>query len=691
MLAATRTRALLLLSCALLAASRAGAPVERKEFRHFDHVPEAWYARAGAGFRNEEVQRDCRGCHDYSAGGEAHDPQAICTSCHVGPKFRSNVRPEFESGFAREAGRAFAHEDHLDLACRQCHAPAGFEIADPMPVVRGTATCIACHDPQTPPPKLDYVAGAKPDEAARLSRFLERLDASPRMQPAALALPFEHVEHLVDAARPRREECAACHDVAKLELAAGQVSTAACGTCHLSRQGPLAFELDGKEQASTSAGTFSHADHLRSARETPLAKIASESSAARIAQQGCLACHRVDPSRADPSRSDVVIAPEVKGYDGCVSCHDLTAWKTRRHGDWGRAGERDACVSCHLFGAGDMKKDRPRAEVVRPEPGALAFTMPAQRHPGIVGPPSESCSECHRAPVPELPSRIVRAHFEHASHLPPEPTAEHCAACHARTVDAAKGSRDLGTTLAGEAITAETHPAQYGRTYDADACARCHAGLVPEVLPSPVARATTVVEFPHAKHVGKDGPGGRKMDCATCHDARATAPGEPIGTRESAAACVQCHQHATVGGEPLYLHTGNLADDDVRSCARCHDAGVPAIDAVLARASSDVARVSGAQHHPPGRGCQECHLAPVSEVVAAVERFDRPESGRKRLSGRESDAHEVVSIKDSNCHGCHWAPNKDSVATAGSHDLAREAVGASLDRYPGAESESPRR
>src|SRR5207237_622094 len=147
-------------------------------------------------------------------------------------------------------------------------------------------------------------------------------------------------------------------------------------------------------------------------------------------------------------------------------------------------GNWQACVDCHTIGAGEMKTNRVLADVDRSSPGAVMFSMPPQKHPGIVGEPAQACAECHKAPVRELPTRIEKTRFDHGAHLRPGFTAADCARCHATRIDGTTASSQIGLPWKG-GDSSGIEPSSL-LTFDVGACDECHAGI--RVEPSSLAR-----------------------------------------------------------------------------------------------------------------------------------------------------------------------------------------------------------
>ena len=171
-----------------------------------------------------------------------------------------------------------------------------------------------------------------------------------------------------------------------------------------------------------------------------------------IAAQECKACHTYAPAVVGLSERDFPFdgASSKHRYRDCIGCHDVVGWRTGEakpggkplHASTGGDGTGwQQCSDCHVFGADNMAQARPQVDVKRW--AERTFRFPAQTHPDIttIGkqrseadgrPTLPECVDCHRAEVPQLDSRLIERRFRHATHLPPEATAESCTSCHPR-------------------------------------------------------------------------------------------------------------------------------------------------------------------------------------------------------------------------------------------------------------------
>jgi hypothetical protein len=656
-------------------------PGRKRPFIHKDHVASVWASR-----RSPENQRDCRGCHVFDEGG-ARDPQAVCVECHISAEANRNTfRPVFEQGWDtldnyRDAERPFRHHTHAALACRECHQPEDRIPSDPMPIRGGSAECTRCHGPSETgePVRFDLLWGEADVASDSVRRaFLDALNRSPNMLPDQLG-PFSHSEHLADpklgfgleelvGEGSKRGLCTSCHDPlvhsGVRELHENRFRRTSCGECHVSASGPLEFGATKETAHSLAAMTFSHADHLGYERGVRDPASSSGGGYERIEQGGCHACHEYD------SGARTFVVSDAATHESCRECHTSESWRVAQHGDWQGWG----CLQCHSFDrAGGLALDRPRVTVRRRR--AEHFVIESQVHPHIAGEVGtelfdDNCSQCHRARVEELPSRLGTRAFSHATHLPPEPDAEQCALCHGSRVARADSSSALTELLRGQRIAASDPElsALLGLTYDTNACTQCHRGAMPKPvqIEYDAIQPAEVVDFSHAHHVGKQGPAGSPIDCLTCHQPDDEAAG-PVGTLATAMACTQCHDHRE---GPTSEISGDASAAELHRCSKCHVGTIPAASGSLDVERARLTRLLGnaGQFHPSDRRCDECHKAEWSSSVAELVAGDHvfAEGGRHR-DGTLVDKHQhrgkfLKDLAGVDCLWCHWAqgvPNHD--------------------------------
>ena len=649
---------------------------EAEPFTHDAHVQSVWFR----GNRGEEVQRDCRGCHAFEAE-QVRDPQPVCADCHYrefaleGPGFERDLAALREE--VQVAG--FTHGDHLALACRMCHLASN--LGQPpalggkdLPIPGGFGHCAACHGPgstfgqlsEAVPNRLRGSTGPKPgwQEA-----FYAGLNADARMGPEALGR-FLHTEHMlavegaitIDAsvpsttARAADSTCATCHGsipaASAGDLAEKEYEDAGCRRCHKDADGPLEFARGLESRPSLTALTFAHRDHLDAASWTR--EQASAQAYADIERSSCLACHGFD----DALQTFALREP-AWSYATCLGCHAQPPWNAaglaadhaeRRwwHGNWER------CGACHSFGAGDMESERPTVAVERRRP--VAFEILGQSHPFITAGTERdaTCAQCHLADVDELPSRVRKRAFRHATHVP-APTEDNrdelrasCEHCHASRVRTTAGPAEIGTKLDEAVLDEESE--LFGLTYDPEACIECHRGSAPKPIFAEAA-ARNVVAFPHEVHVGSGDPDA--PSCVTCHVGSSASPAYltgDVGVTEGARTCLDCHRHDE--GE-IAAFTGGATKSDVESCALCHAQGIPALEAQLDLPRARVAGIGGTQFHPADEECASCH---VVDPTALIQEPAVPD----HVFARHANPHDSTpgatqrGPEESGCLDCHW-------------------------------------
>ena len=489
-------------------------PADRKPFTHTLHVPLAW-----SDLDVIERQRDCRGCHDYGPS-EARDPQGVCAECHFTDElnryeFSLEVDDEsFRTGLEslRSPGSLFQHSNHLALECRECHAIDASSIEAPilMPKTGGLSFCQECHVGTKPRQASLHFMQTRRDGTAITETYK---DAARAKLPLSLVAslngtaamgpnrpnernvgPFRHGDHIqmsatsvpttlgdlkskADSAEASREgNCAACHGP-MFDAHAGMGRQAQhvpfdlakqnCGNCHISDESstPLQFAFENTHRLSRTAATFSHALHLNLERPTGGFVKSSESGYDAIEAEGCSACHEPDPVGPVDFALKGALGSE-HSFQGCQTCHETSAWAPTDHGVWWTPedhGSWQSCTPCHDVSNPSFADNRVFAEVARTRPAR--FRIESQKHPHISveagGAIEESCAECHRQPVKELPSRVSEARFRHATHLPPNSGPESCVDCHGAVVSAAETSASIGLPGAsGLSVTYDNSAAQ---------------------------------------------------------------------------------------------------------------------------------------------------------------------------------------------------------------------------------------
>ena len=647
----------------------------RRDFRHGDHVQSDWFRID----RADEVARDCRGCHGYEEGKE-RDPQSVCRNCHYAGAFELEADPGFEEDLealrSEVAVAGFRHADHLALTCYTCHAP--LPGTDTIPIPRGVDTCAGCHDPSAQLDLTLLVQSQEPTAGWR-ERFYDTLNDAgkvPSMGPDGFD-GFLHTDHLrdVDRTMPLTEfssssdaqnDCGACHlsmrNATARTLQENQYSLENCGRCHQGSGGePQRFAEQSLLRPSRAALTFSHADHLTFG-EQRRGEVCGGDGYERIEQKACHACHVFG---ADRNTYD--LKEDHWKYAGCVACHDGDSWSAAGTGpradrDWWH-GKWDGCERCHEFGTSDMKDDLHVVDVLRLRP--KAFLIETHAHPFITQRAGtnrdEECSQCHVAPVAELPSRLIPERtFSHATHLPPytgepenrEKIQARCVRCHEGRVRSATSLLDID-------------PGPLGLTYDPAACGECHVNtkMRPVLPPIGEAERRTVLEFPHDVHVDVKMPDGTAINCLTCHvgdGPRPTYVAGDVGVITDAASCVLCHRHDARSFE----FTGGADHTDVGSCRLCHVEEVPAVGTLPETLRKGISGLEITQLHPSDPSCSTCHALPTGRDRWWPKR--RPSIGstgahRGTVDNIErSDVHDSDSDSarrgpaDSDCLDCHW-------------------------------------
>lgn len=740
-------------------------PPGTQNFTHSKHVPEAWAARLDNGeWQFDEQQRDCRGCHNYGAD-QILDPQTVCTQCHFNNDINGYEftlwadPPQFVNDLTglRSPGALFQHNYHLALECRECHQVSEDEFQPPilMPGARDKESCRTCHEGDKPrqttllfmthdregmPIDADY---RKKAMAVLKRNLLTALNRSPAMGPntpeGRFVGPFQHADHVLiegrsksfslselkgAAASPgdpkssgREGNCGACHapmfelppEASAVDHAPFDQGDQNCGSCHVSDASgtPIQFELKPQAHQSLTAGTFFHGTHLSFVRPQGTPTKSSAEGYNAIEAQGCMACHEWD-SREKSGFSLKGGLANPDSFRGCQTCHTTATWAPESHGNWWTHedhGDWTSCNGCHDPDNHDFATNRPQVLVQRRPTGL--FTIESHAHPVITVPEGEdiggSCSECHRQPVQELPSRLKNVAFSHQTHLPPEAGPESCAGCHASVLAGADRSDDLGVLFTRERGITPVPEDRLGLVYDPSACTECHLGSapVPAMGPESVASAPTkeVPQFSHQDHMGKLLNGGGEVGCNHCHQPQA---GAPVGTLPGAKNCTLCHDHtpAAIVGHAT-LAAGGISSQEVSACSLCHQGGLKNLEQLSLLATLHIEDIEGevAQYHNMEQECVQCHLPEAGLMVSAV---TAPTNSRlfanRTMFLRSPSDPEVPAIHrggtrksqdDTDCFYCHWTGRLSS-STAGATPTGdpetsqiRTSYGMRLSDFPG--------
>lgn len=698
------------LAGALAAAAVQEPQGKERKFTHKLHVSELWMRSREFPNPNEYL-RDCRGCHIYEsdgAGGEKFvDPQAVCTICHINTdQFRISERAPYKDGLdpLREEGLfgdSFLHIEHDSLTCRECHEPKGesgeeFDyLSSTLYVPRSFGECKRCHDPDSDkgpsaPKDFSLLFGKEPKPESSQDfqkRFLASLNAKESMGSTMVG-GFYHDDHLIetDAAwsldtnqsfefggQASDSNCGSCHgpifESTQADFPRGGINSENCGSCHIQEsEVQIRFLTEEAMVESGAWRTFFHRDHLQ------FGEVEAILNSDRITQESCSVCHVYREERDGQLVSTYDVLPQFMGFKGCVECHAEEKWSAssdhhtrldRR--DWDAKGSR--CLTCHEFGQPDIANLRPQATVKRVY--AQDFEISVQYHPGIVlESRAQECSECHRAEVSELPSRVEVRAFNHDTHLPsPElVTQKDCDTCHDSNVAQTKRSEDLGVFFYGKRLE-EADP-RFGLTYNPGACAKCHKGSQP--VPNQSFQELKVTSFPHSVHL--QGSEFMQMDCTSCHGVseRDIDGDRKIGVLPKAADCSECHEHE---GESVAF-TGNADRIEVNSCGLCHVADgaselaqrerqIPKVQQPLLASRIDLgsfADAKVAQYHPDDRACDECHAKTERRLIKRGAKTWTTGAEQNSATGK-SYLHSNLGYKFGNgdCIQCHW----DRKRTAG--------------------------
>jgi len=721
-----------------------------KPFKHSEHVNRAWQSLA-----IPEVFRDCRGCHRFSAEAPHSTPQAECDSCHQGA---GKLQREFDaawqndlSAYSTRTSPAFRHYTHGMLECRQCHYDEVGLFAH-MPIKTGPAFCAECHEKTVTAAdvsKFQWLAGiqdaalakavglqgpfTRPADNAAYARQLDSVFAGEAGGINTVALlsggEFDHADHInTGVGAEQGLACTACHigieEAGVSGTGLGVIPTEGCKACHIrDADGSAAKAAPASEKVDRrplwSLGTFVHADHFGFLQEGGKRKeqVSSDQAYSDIEGQQCAACHTYTPEVAGLSERDFPFDGESSKhtYSDCVQCHTVEGWQTGEqegstetpplHSSSGGEGWRD-CAACHELGEPDMAGLRPKQSVQRWT--ERTFLFEGQTHPHITtkgvargeanGDSSlqKDCAVCHRAVVPELPTRLIEKAFTHKTHLPANPTAEHCAKCHSSAQNAANS-----LALSGDDY----------RTYSLDSCSTCHWGgdVTEQVDQKAKPLERDVVAFPHGLHVQAG------QSCAECHES--AADGRDMITKPAALACNQCHKHEAVDGQ---RPPERLLANEVASCVRCHHedrGGMQVASVPPPKGSADATfgdrylveqtvfpGFADSQFHPAGSDCSTCHKRKDKRGKFAPIRV--PTGKNHLMAAKGLGVHADVARggfgknAPADCLRCHWKPVgkwADAVGISAGEDAAkafrakpsspstREKFGNLFRGYPGRE------
>lgn len=304
--------------------------------------------------RGRHAAVPCAKCHDFSTPQGKKPAFATCTSCHR----------DAHAGTATLAGKA--------VDCAACHDVTGFSPSTftvqqhrsaryPLDGKHAAVRCGSCHRRDEAPPLTQYGS----------SRVVMRPASSRCLDCHA----DDHGGQLTS--RGDRGECASCHVVA------GWKPTRYDAAAHAR----LKVTLEGKHGEVPCAACHG----LRRTGLKPLTTTVSFGKAAvvfRPPETTCVDCH------LDPHQGRFAAGGESPAANGCLACHDQTAFRPStvsadNHGNFALAldGAHRAvpCVACHA----DMEK-RPvlRSSLVAATVASPALLLKAPR----------VCADCHQTP-----------------------------------------------------------------------------------------------------------------------------------------------------------------------------------------------------------------------------------------------------------------------------------------------------
>ena len=393
----------LLLLCAALACGQIHSVHKARGVRDCAvcHVQE----RAGSAGLKRPGHAQCEGCH---ADRFAKREQAFCAECHAGsalvayPQFHKPSAVLFEFSHARHVdpaarldaktgGRAdcgYCHGPEPDGVaekspaheqCAGCHAKPGFHPRFDL-AGRGTE-CIGCHSTSEMP------TGHMPSGRYPRIRFSHAAHLHENISCLTCHAPIPASTRLATLALPGMLECVACHDTAKLAVAARMSN---CGLCHLD---PVSGALP--------------ADHRRDVKPASHTESFREHHAAEAAAAGakCFACHQN-------------IGASAAAKDQCVSCHQVmrpeshtVRWKDDTHGKYA-AIDRATCAVCHQVDyCSRCHSEVPRSHVPLPlfkNGGHATLALLDQRSCLTCHTFQKTCASCHGAGSPPASRRGSR-------------------------------------------------------------------------------------------------------------------------------------------------------------------------------------------------------------------------------------------------------------------------------------------
>jgi len=680
-----RRAAVALLLLAALACFTASPLVAagRFSFPHRPHLsPDAIAECAKTG----GVDKDCRGCHDYSKPGrDAH--LGGCDKCHV-----DGNHLEVKRAAATATRPEFQHREHLfkrdgsargEISCFTCHAMTVdydfIEFSVPRAGLgpmgkggdgggaHGEKTCADCHAKHEPIGGLvrqDEITGDGKKCAVCHLKETSILPLKYRgdARPAAVK-PFAHKDH-----GGAGTDCAACHDAIKLSRTIWDYdptkgTAEKCASCHVG-EGKRSLVAPADEPDSplkaVDFSNFPHAKHL-----------------GEFSKMNCSTCHypesdeqgrRVFPGRV--ASDEPVGRSALVNFKACDACHGHDGWGPEQkswHVDGHGVGAW-ACFKCHegvVDAAGKLALAT--TEKTRTFLGDVAFGTNA--HPGvttsgapldhpseIVGGAQKQCADCHVAGQKTTTSRIERRSFAHEPHVSEKAATSECLACHPGSATARR-SRDLDRF---DTSFARPGTPPTGSSESLTGCFACHVGASSAVVAS-AAPAEKVPQFDHANHVRSASlvAGEKGIACVECH-----VPGGKFGFQipPDVLNCTKCHGHT--GDSKKIERTGPSTSKkgDAGACVHCHEPprGEESGSIRMPRPQETQRRHleltrDAPQFHDKGGDCKACHARDGLDASPYVERIT---SAKKLCSIHEDAAFADKPFNDPNCKcaDCHATP-----------------------------------
>lgn len=515
--------------------------------------PAARLAPRPAAARWTTLERDCVSCHQDPHEG---DLSRRCDLCHDAAKWEEPVRFDHAATDYPLTGR------HADVACNDCHVPAGRPIrrrpdGRPNPVYAplAHATCAACHrDPHRGRLGADCAGCHQTTDFAAIRKAgfdHERTRYPLRGRHASVRCEGCHDPASARQYTPEFATCGDCHGDAHAGAATLAGRPADCSACHglngfspatlpAARHADTRYPLEGKHR--TVACSACHVAVAGGAG----AALGTSRVALRPTFESCTACHRDDHAGQLARRA---------GAGRCEECHTPSGWRPSSFG----AGEhadlavrlegahgRAPCAACH--GA-----ERPGLR--RPDPAGLGRARVA------LSLPDTACADCHRDP-----------HEGRFAADGARPVTGGCAACHDATAFRPAGFDAAAHAGFGFPLAGAHGAVPCGACHDDLGAAAPAPGLVRGAsliratsplrrLPLTVAR-TACADCHDSPHGDQFGGAAGGTGCDACHDAAAFAPAArfdhdrasrfALAGAHQRVPCAQCHRPGSGDGVVRY-------------------------------------------------------------------------------------------------------------------------------------------